>query len=172
MGAQATGTRRPSTRVEGSAVRPSSARLRRHRQLADAPGVLLGQAPGLGVGVALGPDVGDRLLGVGQGQRPAVVVEDLHAVDQLDLAVLAQLDQRAHDGALLLPRASPPSRGRCGRAGRPLDHLRQRRAVRGQQLEQLHQGGGGVEGGQEAGEDEAAVGAGGEARRPARRPRP
>ena len=41
-----------------------------------------GPAPGLGVGGGLGPDVGDRLLGVGQGQRPAVVVEHLHAVDE------------------------------------------------------------------------------------------
>src|SRR4051812_28047345 len=58
------------------------------KHLADAAGVLLRQAAGLGVAVGLGPDVSDRLLGVGKHEHPTVVVEDLHAVDHHHLAVL------------------------------------------------------------------------------------
>src|SRR6478735_919074 len=57
--------------------------------LQHAPAVLLGQCPGLVRGVGLRPHVGDRLLGIGEQQDPALVVMDLHAVDQLDLAPLA-----------------------------------------------------------------------------------
>src|SRR5690349_16945754 len=73
----------------------SSAALPQH--LTDAAGVLLGEGAGLAVGRALGPHVGERLLGVRQHQRPAVVVNELHAVDQHDLAVGGgPLDERAH----------------------------------------------------------------------------
>src|SRR5437667_3773134 len=74
------------------------------KHLADATGVLVGQGPGLAVAGALGPEVGDGLLGIGQHQHPALVVEDLDPVDEDQLAVLGPLDERAHDRALLLPR--------------------------------------------------------------------
>src|SRR5687768_14498545 len=73
------------------------------QQAADAPHVLVRSATGVAVAAGLGPDVGDRLLGVGQRQGPAVVVEHLHAVDEHELAV-GLLHQRAHHRALLLPR--------------------------------------------------------------------
>ena len=92
----------------------------------------------------------------------------LHPVDQLQLAVLALLDEAAHHQALLLPR----------RDDRLVGHVHPREPVRRpptacvscrrQQLEQLDQGGRGVEGGQEAREDVAAVVAGRRSRRPAR----
>ena len=110
------------------------------------------------VAVGLGPDVGDRLLGVGQRQRPAVVVEDLHAVDQHELAVARLRSiERAHHRALLLPRRDDRLVGHVdGRAGRRPPRTAGRR-VRASSSSSLTQRGGGVEGGQEAGEDEAAV---------------
>src|SRR6476619_4330426 len=76
----------PHPTDEGSPDRRRT-RPRSAHDLADATGVLLGQPAGVGVGLALGPDMGDGLLGVGQRERPAAVVMDLDPVDEVDLAV-------------------------------------------------------------------------------------
>ena len=54
--------------------------------------------------VAFGPHVGDRELGVGQHERPAVGVHDLHAVDEHGRRVLRPFHHAAHHRALALPR--------------------------------------------------------------------
>ena len=98
------------------------------------------------VGGALGPHVGERLLGVGQHQRPAPVVDHLHAVDELELLGADPLDRLAHHRALALPRRDdrvvhdvrvaaatprPPRAGdrrpRAGRAASPAWWRRRRR---------------------------------------------
>ncbi len=56
-------------------------------QLADADGVLLRPGARLGLTGGLGPDVGDRLFGVGHDQGPAVGLGELDAVDEDDVAV-------------------------------------------------------------------------------------
>ena len=77
--------------------------------------------------------------------------------------VLRQLDEAPHHRALLLPRGDDRL-DRPGAASGSVGHdVGQLGAGAGEQLEQLHERGGGVEGGQEAGEDVAAVEAGGEA---------
>ena len=95
--------------------------------------------------------------GIGQHQRPAVVVEDLHAVDEDDVAARRALDHLPHHRALALPRRGhglvrDVDVGADPR--RPSDSVR---SVDREQVEQLHQRGGGVVGGEEVGPDEAAV---------------
>src|SRR3954452_21782770 len=66
---------------------------------ADAADVLLGAATGVAVAAGLRPHVGHRVLGIRQHERPAVVVQHLHAVDEHEVAVRL-LHDRPHDGAL------------------------------------------------------------------------
>ncbi len=85
-------------------------------------------------------------------------MSDLDAIDELDLSVLAHLDQRAHDHPLLLPGGHHGLPRHVG-PGQVADDGRQPLPRPGEQLEHLDQVGGGIEGREEAGEDEPAVGA-------------
>ena len=100
--------------------------------------------------------------GSGSDQRPAVVLEHLDPVHQHQVTALRALDQGAHDHPLLLPRGDAPPGGRCAPAGSSATSLESCSPVGGQHGQQIDQGGGGVVGGQEAGEDEPARLAGGE----------
>ncbi len=143
-----TATRSPPRSVAGH-------RERQLHHLADPDGVLLGPGPGLGVAGGLGPDVGDRLLGIGDDEGPPVGLGDLDAVDQdhghgpaiRSTAVRITIPFCSHGVTHLLVGDVD---GR--EAGR---QLRQALAGRGQHAEQVDEGGHGVEGGEEAGEDEA-----------------
>ena len=97
------------------------------------------------------------VLGVGQHQRPAVGVDDLHAVDEHDLAVARPARRSRASPRPCAPTASAPSRARRGPSGSVAHDRRQRPVDRGEQVEQLHQRGRGVVGGQEVGPDEPAV---------------
>ena len=89
---------------------------------------------------------------------------------RIDVAALGPLHRGAHDGPLLLPGRDHLLVGDVdGR--QPARQLRQALAGAGQHAEQMDEGGHGVEGGEEAGEDEAPHLAGGEGR-PPRRSRP
>ena len=111
----------------------------------------------------LGPDVGHRVLGVGDDQRPAVVGHHLDPVDQDELrSVLAELlHQGPHDQALLLE-------GRRnlqvddGHRRRGVDDLGQGGRAPRQQGDQADQRGRRVEGGEEGREHVAAAAVRGE----------
>src|SRR6266581_4207275 len=96
-----TRTRAPSSRAHSwSAVyRSSSGTFTRPQtlpeQLADLPGVLLSEVAGLCVTRAFGPDMRDRVLGIGQHQRPTVFVEHLDAIDRDQLSSGGGLHDRA-----------------------------------------------------------------------------
>ena len=111
---------------------------------------------------ALGPHVGQRLLGVGQDERPAVGVEDLDPVHQHELAVLGLLQGLR----MTVPLRSQGVETRLvgdmdggQRRPRPTTGVR---PVSGQQVEELGHRGHGVGGGQEVGPQVAAGAGGGE----------
>ena len=111
---------------------------------------------------ALGPHVGDGLLRVGQGQHPPALV---HRPSPRRPAPAR--GRRAPPGSASpgpsAPTASPPSSWAMCTRGRPSRTSDSRRPSPGQEVEHLHQGGGGVERRQEPGQDEPALAVGGEA---------
>ena len=72
------------------------------------------------------------------------------------------LHERAHHQTLLVPRRDD-GLARLVHAGQRLAHRRELAALASQEVEHLDEGGGGVEGRQEPGQDEAALTVGGEA---------
>src|SRR5437867_3272726 len=125
-------------------------------QLTDLPGVLLGEVAGLGIARAFGPDVGDGVLGVGQHQRPTVVVEDLDPVDRDQLATGRSLDDRSHDETLLLPGRHHALVGEVD-AVEAGDELGEAQSGASEQLERVDERGGGIVGGDEGGKDEPTL---------------
>src|SRR5712672_2855756 len=74
------------------------------QNLADPAGVLLGElARGL-VALPFCPHVGQRFLGIGQHERPAVGVQHLDPVDEHDVSRAGALHHLPHDRSLALPR--------------------------------------------------------------------
>ena len=101
----------------------------RLRPLASVPSVshdLLDQLAQLGLeldrqllGLALGVDVDERLVRVGQHLRPAALVEDLDPVEQVDLAVAQALGERRASPCPSATTGTGPAGGRaCSPAAR------------------------------------------------------
>ena len=71
----------------------------------------------VGVGRAFGPHVRDRELGIGQHERPAVGIDDLHAVDEHDVVCPSPARSRRASPCPCAPTASAPLRARCAVRG-------------------------------------------------------
>ena len=89
-------------------------------------------------GGCFGPHVGDRLLGIGQRERPAVVVANLDPVDELDLAVLAISTSVRITIPFCSHGVTTVSWARWT-LGQLVDHLGEASPGAGQQLEHLHE---------------------------------
>src|ERR671911_202302 len=74
------------------------------QNLADATRVLLGELAGVLVALPFGPYVGQRFLGIGQHEGPAVGMQHLDPVHEHDVTGAGALDHLAHDRSLALPR--------------------------------------------------------------------
>src|ERR671910_1457673 len=116
------------------------------QNLADTPCVLLGELPGVLVDLPFGPDVGQRFLGIGEDERPAVGMQHLDAVYEHDVAPAGAFDHLAHDGSLALPRRRHGLVGDV-QTGQALDDRRESPAGAGEQVQQLDERRGGIEGG-------------------------
>src|SRR5512133_387572 len=98
----------------------------------------------------------EGLVGIREYLGPTALVEDLDAVEQVDLTVAQALGEDPHDGSFQRPRAWNLTVDE--RARRQLcDELRDRLAHRREQLEQLAQAGYGVVGREELREHVAAA---------------
>ena len=106
---------------------------------------------------AFGPHVRHRQLGVGQHERPAVGIDDLHAVDEHDLVRPSPVRSRRASPCPCVPTASAPLRARCAVRGCSATTARQRPVGRREQVEQVHERRGRVVRGQERRPDEAAL---------------
>src|ERR671910_1104722 len=131
------------------------------QNLADATGVLLGELAGVLVALPFGPYVGQRFLGIGQHEGPAVGMQHLDPVHEHDVTGAGALDHLAHDRSLALPGCRHRLVGDV-QSRQALDDRRQGSIGGGEQIEQLDEGGGAVERRHEVGPDEATVLGGGE----------
>ena len=124
--------------------------------------VLLGELAGLVVGRGLGPDVGDGLLRVGQGQHPAVGMESIFTPSTSSTSRPAISISAAHHHALLLPRRRHRLVDEV-HLGQAVDDLAERAVVRPSRSSIFSSAAAPSNAGRKPGQDVAARAVGGEA---------
>src|ERR1039457_1849160 len=120
-----------------------------------------GELPRGGRGASFRPHVGERVLGVGEDQRPPVGSDDLDPVEELEVAGWWVLDELAHDRPFAFPRGGDGVVDLVDRGEVPY-HPGEGSPGLGEQVEEVGEGGHGVIGGEERGPDERPAGGGGE----------